>query len=273
MLHGIADWNAVYNNAENIPDGRAWPQRWLDAAEAFRAAFPASRARLELAYGTGGRNKFDLFLPEGAPRGLVVYVHGGFWMSLDRSHWSHLAAGPLARGYAVAFPEYTLCPQTSLSGITAEIGLAIAVIASEVAGPIRLIGHSAGGHLVSRMASHTSPLPEDVRARVERVVSVSGLHDLRPLKHVWRQETLRISDAEMLSESPALLHPLPGTEIICWVGARETSEFIRQSELLANIWKGLGARTDSVLEPDRHHFNIADGLMEPDHELTKALLG
>jgi arylformamidase len=63
-----------------------------------------------LSYGPGDRHAMDLFLPEGAPKGLVVFVHGGYWKAFDKSVWSHLAAGPLAHGFAVAMPSYTLCP-------------------------------------------------------------------------------------------------------------------------------------------------------------------
>ena len=59
------------------------------------------------------RARLDLFLPDRTPRGLVVFVHGGFWLAFDKSFWSHLAAGL-------------------------------------VDGPIRLSGHSAGGHLAAR---------------------------------------------------------------------------------------------------------------------------
>ncbi len=87
-----------------------------------------------------------------------------------------------------------------------------------------------------------------------------------------RNETLAINAAEAASESPALLEPLPDTRLVCWAGEQETSEFLRQNALLANIWIGLGAETEVVVEPDRHHFNIIDGLADPDHPLTQALL-
>jgi hypothetical protein len=60
---------------------------------------------------------------------------------------------------------------------------------------------------------------------------------------------------------------------MCWVGGAERAEFRRQNALLANIWLGLGATTEAVEEPDRHHFDIVDGLADPAHPMVAALLG
>ena len=273
MLHAITDWDDAYANGPNIPGGERWPAAWVAPAAAFRQRLAAEgRARLDLAYGEAPRNRFDLFLPEGAPKGLVVFIHGGFWLRLDKSFWSHLAAGPLAHGYAVAMPSYTLCPEADIAAITLEMARAIAAAGDLVPGPIRLVGHSAGGQIVTRMISHTSPLPEPLRARIALTLSLSGLHDLRPLLNTGMNTTIGLDAAMAAAESPALLSPLPGTRLICWVGAAERSEFLRQNALLANVWKGLGAATEAVEEPDRHHFNVIDGLCDPDHPLCSALL-
>ncbi|WP_134681504.1 alpha/beta hydrolase [Paracoccus ravus] len=273
MLRRIDDWDPVYDNSSNIPNGDTWPAQWVEPARAFRAACEsAGRARLGLSYGVGPRNRYDLFLPPGEPRGLAVYVHGGFWMHLDRSYWSHFAAGPLAHGFAVAMPEYTLCPENRISGITHEIGTAIAAAAVQIAGPILLAGHSAGGHLVSRMLCRDAPLDPAVQSRIAKVVSISGLHDLRPLCGTWRREALSLDADEAERESPVLLRPIEGARLSCWAGSMETSEFRRQNALLANIWLGLGAATECVVEPDRHHFDIIDGLLDPEHPLTRALV-
>lgn len=231
------------------------------------------RARLDLVYGDGERNRFDLFLPEDAPKGLVVFVHGGYWVRFDKSYWSHLARGSVEHGYAVAMPSYTLCPQTRISGITREIGAAIAAAASMIAGPIHLTGHSAGGHLATRMISATSPLSDALRSRVANTVSISGVHDLRPMMRLALNADLKLDEAEAFAESPALLRPIEGVRLTCWVGAGERAEFVRQNALLANIWTGLGALTCAVEEPDRHHFNIIDGLTDPDHPMVRELLG
>lgn len=274
ILHHISDWDNAYANGVNIPGGDRWPAAWVGPAQAYRdGALAVGRAKIGITYGDGERNQLDLFLPEGEAKGLVVFVHGGFWHRLDRSFWSHLAKGSVDSGYAVAMPSYTLCPDIRIGGITAEVGRAVEKAAGMIGGPIFLTGHSAGGHLVSRMVSATSPLPQAVRERIRHVVSISGVHDLRPMLLTAMNEVLKIDDAEAASESPALLPPMAGARITCWVGAGERAEFIRQNALLANIWTGLGAETASIEEPDRHHFNVIDGLADAAHPLTRTLLG
>lgn len=269
----IINWDDAYANGANIPGGERWPVAWIAPARDFRDRLSGlGRARIGIAYGSRPRNRFDLFMPEGTPKGLVVFVHGGYWMALDNSYWSHLAGGAVVHGYAVAMPSYTLCPDVRIGEITGEIGAAIAKAAELVEGPILLTGHSAGGHLVSRMVCSDGPLSPAVRGRVGHVVSISGIHDLRPLMNTEMNATLRIDEAEALSESPALLRPVDGVRVTCWAGGGERGEFLRQNALLANIWTGLGAGTCAVVEPDRHHFNVIDGLADPSHPLTGALL-
>lgn len=273
IFRRVEDWNDAYTNADNIPSGNRWPEAWVEPAANFRRGLEqAGRAQLDLSYGPRERNRFDLFMPQGKPKGLVVFVHGGYWLALDKSYWSHLAAGPITRGYAVAMPSYTLCPQNSIAGIGQEIGAAISHAATLVEGPIRLTGHSAGGHLVARMISDPSPLSEAIRVRIVHTVPISGLHDLRPLMRTRMNDALQLDERQATAESPALLRPLEGARMTCWAGGTERAEFLRQSELLANIWTGLGAATAYVTEPDRHHFNVIDGLAEPHHPLTETLL-
>ena len=273
IFHQISDWNDAYANAPNIPGGERWPAAWVQPAQAYRDALEGSgRATLDISYGERERNRFDLFGPEGRPKGLVVFVHGGFWKALDKSFWSHLARGSVEGGYAVAMPSYTLCPTVRISEITREIAAAVERAAAMVEGPLFLAGHSAGGHLVTRMISATSPLPDDVRARISHTVSISGVHDLRPLMKAAMNADLRIDLAEALVESPALLEPMQHARVTCWVGSAERPEFVRQNALLANIWTGLGAKTRVIEEPGRHHFDVIDGLADPYHQLTRTLL-
>jgi acetyl esterase/lipase len=270
----VPDWDDAYANSANIAGSERWPAAWIDAAEAFRnARSAAGKAKLDLSYGDRPRNRFDLFLPDAAPKGLVVFIHGGYWMAFDKSVWSHLAAGSIDSGYAVAMPSYTLCPEARIADIGREVGAAIEDAARLVDGPIMLTGHSAGGHLASRMICADAPLSGPVQARIRNVVSISGLHDLRPLLATTMNQTLRLDEAEAMAESPALLRPMQNARLTCWAGGGERHEFLRQNALLANIWTGLGAATACVVEPDRHHYRICDGLTDAGHALTRTLLG
>lgn len=272
-LHRVVDWDNAYANGANIAGGERWPNLWIEPAERFRERMKAQgRARLDQRYGQRPRNLFDLFLPEGTPKGLVVFVHGGFWLRLDKSFWSHLATGPLAHGHAVAMPSYTLCPEIRIAGIVREVAAAIGTAAAMVERPVRLTGHSAGGHLVTRMITSDVLLPPSVQAKVVNTVSISGVHDLRPLMRTAMNKQLRIDEPEANIESPVLLRPIEGAKLTCWVGGAERAEFRRQNALLGNVWAGLGAATDAVEEPDRHHFDVIDGLVDRNHPLTRTLV-
>ena len=255
------NWDEAYSNSAFIPGGDSFPARWREAAAAFRRT---ARAKLDQPYGAGEREKYDLFLPEGTPRGTVIFVHGGYWLAFDKSNWSHLAAGPLAHGWAVAMPSYTLCPEARIGEIVGQISQAVGAIAEAAPGELRLAGHSAGGHLVTRMACTTRPFA--------KILSISGLHDLRPLLRTAMNTKLRLDEAEAAAESPALLKPREGSVVTCWAGADERPEFLRQTALLANIWTGLGVTTKQVIAPGRHPFDVIDELVDADSAMVAELL-
>jgi len=268
-----AFWDDAYTNGAYIAGGEGFRAKWLTEAAAFREMWMAkTRVELDQPYGSRPRQRFDLFWPEEAPKGVFVFFHGGYWMEFDKSSWSHLAAGALAHGWAVGMPSYTLCPEARISEIATEVAQAVATIAGRIPGGLALAGHSAGGHLVARLACADAPLPPAVRARVQHTISISGLHDLRPLLKTTMNKTLRMDAAEAARESPALLMPVPAAKVTCWVGARERPEFLRQNALLANIWTGLGARTAERQAKDRHHFDVIEDLTDPGSALVRALL-
>ncbi|WP_274349985.1 alpha/beta hydrolase [Roseinatronobacter alkalisoli] len=269
--HTGIDWDDAFANRPYIDQAGSFTDAWATCARSFRET--AQDARLDLRYGTPPREAFDLFLPaDTPPKGAVVFVHGGYWMAFDKSSWSHLAQGALARGWAVALPQYTLAPNARIDQMTGQIGRAITEIARHVVGPIMLSGHSAGGHLVTRMVCDDTPLPPDVRARMRHVLSISGLHDLRPLQMTAMNTTLGLTDQTAQSESPALLRPLGGVAVTVWVGGHERPEFLRQSALLREAWSRCGTPVRLVVDEGLHHFNVIDGLEHADSMLTRALL-
>lgn len=255
----------AYANADHIPGAEAFPPRWEAAAADYRKRLSVTgRARLGLMYGHGARETLDLFLPDGPTQGLMVFVHGGYWRRFDRSLWSHFAEGARARGYAVAMPSYDLCPRVRIADITRQIATAVTVAAHEIAGPIRLSGHSAGGHLVARMLV-PDMLPEDVAGRIAHVMPISPLSDLRPFLKTSMNADFKLTEATALAESPITQTP-PNCPVTIRVGAAERPVFLDQAQWLADAW-GCGLE----VIPDLHHFDIIDALEDPQSAAIKQL--
>ena len=252
----------AYQNAAYIPGGDTYPDKWAQAAAAFR---DAALCELDLIYGESPRQRFDVFHPQRLSKGLLVFVHGGYWLRFDKSFWSHLAAGPLAHGWTVAMPSYDLCPQVRITEIGVQIAQAVTTAAGRVPGPIRLIGHSAGGHLAARVSVPTPALRW--QDRVEKTVSVSPVADLAPLMRTSMNEDLQIDADEAVAESPVHL-PVPRWDRTVWVGGDERPAFLEQAEALASHW---GCPT--VVTEGEHHFSVIEGLADPDSALCTEILG
>jgi len=286
-------------------------------------------------------------------KGIFVFVHGGYWYKADRSWFTHFAGVPLSKGYQVIIPGYTLCPDVRVSDISKEITQFLRHLHQQQQQqhqkqqqfqqqeqaededdgddddddceiwkdcPIVLCGHSAGGHLVTRQLCQdlASSIPVELLHRVTDIISLSGVHDLRPIVHVTNHnETIQLDDDEARRESPVLatpvivqtqnanttatamtstaaaattrssskkgqvdendddrrhLHHRHHLVVTCMVGGDERPEFIRQTELLGNVWKGMGIATQTIHIPNKHHFNIVDEILDPASTLWTQIL-
>lgn len=266
----MADWDTAFDNMGHVAGSAALPAHWAAQAAAYRAS--GVKVEEDIAYAEAPRARLDIVWPDEPAKGLVVFVHGGYWMRLDKSYWTQFAQGVRAAGWAMALPSYTLAPEARIGAMTAQIAKAITCAAGHVAGPIRLAGHSAGGHLVTRMLCQDTPLAPDILNRIERVVSISGLHDLRPLMKTKMNAILGLDQAEAVAESPALASPVARSCVTAWVGGDERPEFIRQARLLSLIWAGLDADIDVEIEAGKNHFSILEALKSTDSPLIGALL-
>ncbi len=264
----------AYANGPHIPDGDRFPALWADKSAAFRAR---AGGVMDERYGPGPRALFDLFTPEesagdkagyeagGHAQGTVIFVHGGYWRSTDKTLWSHLAAGPLARGWRVAMIGYDLCPAVSIAQITQQVAAGIAAIADRVPGPLRLTGHSAGGHLVARMLDPAVAAPWI--SRVTGVVPISPLSDLTPLLQTTMNADLGLDADSARAESPRW-QPPPHVPVTVWVGGAERPAFLEQARWLGEAWS-----CPVVVRAGRHHFDIIAGLEDGASALTAAVTG
>ena len=259
----------AWANAAYIPDANSFLERWASEASAFRETLLSQgRAKLDQPYGDRERQAYDLFLPEGSAKGLLVFIHGGYWIRFDRSYWSHFAKGANDNGWAVAMPSYDLCPAVGIPEITAQVTRAIETIASQNPDlPLIITGHSAGGHLTARMLEPGRFAPE-TEVRVTRAIPISPVTDLRPIRETSMNVDFKLDEATAIAESPALGQNRLDIPVTVWVGANERPVFLEQAKILADKWA-----CDHVVDEGKHHFDVIDGLREADSALTKTVLG
>ena len=260
----LAEGERCYNARLSVPHYRDIFARWARDSAAVRAAAPG---RFDLPYGPHAAETLDLFLPAGRPRGTLMYVHGGYWRSLDKSDASIVAPPFTAAGYAVAIINYALCPAVTVETIVDQVQRAAAWLHAHSADwgapPERLFacGHSAGGHLAAMLLATDWPdlFPGLPAKTIAGAVCVSALYDLRPLLQVPSvQEVTRLTPQRALSLSPALRTPTTGAPLLTALGLDENPGFHEQLRVVSVAWRQ--SHVEHVACAGRNHFTILDEL-------------
>ncbi len=279
-------FDAQYNNRARVTDSAKVLSHWAQASALVRER---ARCQLDLRYGSEAQQTLDVFeadklFPTGSAPVLVV-IHGGYWRSLDKSDYSFLAGSFVDEGALVVVPNYSLCPGVRIERIALELTEALAWVWRNAAGlgadpnRIHLLGHSAGGHLAAMLSccDWKRVAPDLPRRLVKGAISVSGVHDLAPLRRTsFLADDLRLDAASVRRLSPANFPaPTSPQRVFSFVGADESEEFRRQAWLIRKAW---GARAVPVCEelPGCNHFTVMHDMADPEgrsHRLARQLLG
>jgi len=266
------DYEVEYNNRARVPDHPDIFARWTRDAAAYRERMKADEnAELGLAYGPSPRQKVDLFFPDATGHTpLALFVHGGYWRSLEHSIFSHVAAGLNARGIAVAVAGYDLCPQVTIAQIVEQIRTACLFLWRRFGQRIMVYGHSAGGHLAACMVA-TDWKSLDPKAPADLVpagYSISGLFDLKPLVATAMNADLRLNEPAAAQVSPLWWPVARGRVFDAVVGGLESAEFLRQSRTVADDWRARGVETRYEEIAGANHFTVVDPLTDPNSAMT-----
>ncbi len=262
-----------YDVRGHTPNFDVHRDAWSKAALAYRSgAVSSGRANLDVIYGHHPRHAYDLFMPEEDAGGAVaVFLHGGYWKRLDKSVFSHLAAGLNALGVPVVMANYRLCPEAEMCEIIGDVRQLAAHLARRLKRPLAVVGHSAGAHLAACLTA-TDWVARGFESNVILGgVGISGIYDLRPLLATSQNEDLGMSEVEAFAASP-LLWPAPrGRSFALFAGGREAPEFLRQSRTLQAAWRGCGVDATMEILEDDDHFTILNHLSSKDGHLTRAV--
>jgi arylformamidase len=116
MSAKTAAWyDSMYNNRALVPDHAQHFALWAESSEQARASH---KCQLNIAYGEGPNESLDIF-PASRPNApVVVFIHGGYWRSLDKADHSFVAPPLHDMGACVVVVNYALCPGTPQAPVT-----------------------------------------------------------------------------------------------------------------------------------------------------------
>jgi arylformamidase len=267
----------MYNNRARVPDFAHFFAQWAADSQAARALLDGLT---DIAYGAGPSEILDIFPAAQAHAPVLVFIHGGYWRSLDKSDHSFVAPASVSQGACVVVPNYALCPAVTISDIVMQMVKALAWVWRCIdrwggdPSRIHIAGHSAGGHLAVMLmacqwARYQSDLPADL---VKSVLSISGLYELESvMRSPMLQSSLHLTESEVLRCSPAWMPAPASGSLISVAGAFESEAFIRHNHLIQHSW---GHERVPLVEDLQglHHFSIVNELAKPGSHLHGLLM-
>jgi len=276
MKHDTAFYEREYNARAAIPEHPRIFARWAaDSAHVRRVR----ACLIDLPYGDTPPERLDYFPSRQDAAPLLVFIHGGYWRSLDKSDFSWLAPIFVQHGVAVVLTNYALAPAARIEDMVRQQLKALAWLYrnGDRLGfdpeRIVLVGHSAGGHLAAMMLAALWPVyAADLPATlVKGALAISGLYDLAPLLHTpFINDDLQLNARRAHRLSPVFLPPATRAPLITAVGALESAEFRRQTDLIGRAWGSVLARKLPI--PGANHLTVMDQLANPASPLFDAAL-
>lgn len=270
----VRHFTTQYNARASIADHPQIFSRWqTDSALARRT----HAGVLDIAFGESDGERLDFFPTTKRDAPLLVFIHGGWWRSLDKSDFTFVVPPYLAAGCNVALTNYTLAPHASLEEITRQQLRALAWLYRNAdqyefkRDHIIIAGHSAGAHLAAMMMAAQWPvfgddLPADL---IKGGILMSGLYDLDPIRYAeFVNVDLKITSENASHLSPGFMPLSRAIPFITAVGDEESDEFKRQTGHLAKNWQS--SHIADVFMPAINHLTICDAFANEEHALYRA---
>ena len=276
MKTNTAFYDREYNVRAALPEH---PQIFAGWAERGAHTRRLRACLCDLPYGETPDERLDYFPTQRESAPLLVFIHGGYWRSLDKSDFSWLAPPYVQHGIALALPNYGLAPATSIEDMVRQQLKALAWLYrnGDRLGfdPERIVvtGHSAGAHLTAMMMAALWPVyePDLPPTLVKGGLGISGIYDLAPLVQTpFVNVDLHLDERRARALSPVHLPPATPAPLITAVGALESSEFHRQTALIGGEWKNVFVR--QVPLTAANHLTAVEELASPSSLLFDAAL-
>lgn len=243
------------------------------------------------------RHQLDFIRPaSGAARGLVVFVHGGYWTNQDRRYlktlvglYHNIGFGLARHGYATAVISYRIHPGGQIAEQVADVQSALAwarrllrrqtestPTARQSGGAIAprlfLMGHSAGGHLAMLAALADRQSKARTGDALAGVVAMSPILDVADMRASQSAEfnagiTTPVFGAgatadDLAAWSPGLRWTAAAPPLLLITGADDYPFIRRQARDFAAGRDAFAKRSGSIQAHELAGLEHADLVME-----------
>lgn len=251
-----AFWDSQLDNAANVPDFAAWPERY-QASSAAAVARHGAPSREPV----GAEGAALWRTATGGPERALVFIHGGYWRRYGAADFAFPVAAAAAAGAHFLNVDYRLMPAVPMAAVVED---ARAACELALTGPrdAVVVGHSAGAHLAVEAALRGPRVPK-------AILALSGLYDLTPLRHAFIQDELALSGEDARAFSPLSRVADVPCPVHVMVGANESAEFRRQSAAFHDALAEAGRPATLTFAEGHHHSSIVAALAEPDSALSR----
>lgn len=275
---------AVLRSALVAAVGFGTAARATEIAPTPRAAGFEVEAFPDIAYRTGKgadpeRHTLDVYVPKGVKDFPVLFfVHGGAWKSGNKGMYVPLGHTFAKLGFGTVVINYRLSPRAKHPDHIEDVAAAFAWTVANAgkyggrADRIFVSGHSAGGHLVSLLATDEQYLKAVGRsaADIRGVVAVSGVYEIQPKVSLF--QTVFGKDEAVCRMASPLTHVKGGLPpfLIAYAETEMPGLIPMAKDMHAALTKA-ACRTELCEIKSRNHISVIVGALSPSDPLTLAV--
>lgn len=224
----------------------------------------------DIAYGPLARQRLDLYAPDAAAKGTIVYLYGGSWTSGDRRLYRFLGSALTRHGYALVVPDFRLYPQAVFPAFVEDAAMATAWTVANMpahgapASPLFLMGHSSGAHSATLLALDASYLrahglePE----RIAGVISLAGPLSFNPLEFDSTRPIFQ-SASDIARARPIKIVHNGSAPMLLLHGEPDTTVGAHNSRNFAEALNEAGGRARAIFYPNLGHIGVVSTFAWP----------
>jgi len=219
---------------------------------------------------------------------VLVFVHGGGWLSGDKNEYRELASYLASNGITVVLINYRLSPMVKFPSHIEDVSAAIHWVFTSINNysgdnqSIYLMGHSAGAHLISLILCDDEYLGkyEMMPENIAGAITLSGVFEIKPQEGGATKKYLGMvfGENESIWERASCKNSIDATTkykippfLICW-GTEEEKLIADESLNIINEFKRSGIKFQTFNFNGSDHYAFKNDLTNPSSDFFKQVM-